>query len=85
MIMKSYLQALMDEAGITQGALAKALGMAPGTIGRLQRNHFDRIDNDTIKALCKYFGLTSVSQLVEIVWEDGDQPGAGALAEDEPE
>lgn len=81
--MKSYLQALMDEANITQGALAKALGMAPGTIGRLQRNHFDRIDNDTIKALCKYFGLESINQLIEIEWEVADEPGAGALPADD--
>jgi DNA-binding Xre family transcriptional regulator len=74
--MKSYLQSLMDDADITQQALAKELKMSPATIGKLQRNRFDRIDNETIEALCSYFKLDSINQLIEIEKDDVEkQPG----------
>jgi transcriptional regulator with XRE-family HTH domain len=81
MKMKSYLDALMREAGVTQQQLAKDLRMAPGTIAKIQRNRFDRLDTGTITSLCRYFGLESISQLIEIEWEPGEEAGAGALAD----
>lgn len=66
------LKRLMEEKHISQLALAEATGLAPGTIGRLYRNQVTRIDETTLKALCKYFRLKSISDIFEIEWESGD-------------
>jgi transcriptional regulator with XRE-family HTH domain len=56
---------LMDSQGINQLRLAEETGLSPGTIGRLYRNQLTRIDSSTLVALAKYFGLKSVSQIIE--------------------
>ncbi|BAY29739.1 helix-turn-helix transcriptional regulator [Calothrix sp. FACHB-1219] len=56
---------LMDSQGISQLRLAEETGLSPGTIGRLYRNQVSRIDSSTLVALAKYFGLKSVSQIIE--------------------
>lgn len=70
--MISKLPGLLQAAQIDQKTLATQTGLSPTTIGKIFRGHFDRIDNHTIKVLAKYFELRSISQLIEIEWEDGD-------------
>jgi putative transcriptional regulator len=69
MELKSKLPALMEQKGIDQKSLAAATGLSPTTVGKLYRNHFDRIDNRTIIALCRFFGLVRLDDLIELVLE----------------
>lgn len=75
MKMKSRLPDLMKSKGIDQKTLAAETGLSPTTVGKLYRSHFDRIDNHTVTTLCKYFGLTKLDDLLELIWEDGDVEG----------
>lgn len=70
--MISKLPQLMKDKGLDQKTLAAQTGLSPTTVGKLYRNHFDRIDNHTVKTLCKHFRLHSISDLIEIEWEEGD-------------
>lgn len=70
--MKSKLPELMLREGIDQKTLAAKTGLSPTTVGKLYRSHFDRIDNHTVIALCKHFGIRKIDDLIEIVWEDHD-------------
>ncbi|MCP6763279.1 MAG: helix-turn-helix transcriptional regulator [Fischerella sp. CENA71] len=67
------LRGLMEQQNISQLALAEATGLAPGTIGKLYRNQVTRFDENTVKTLCIYFGLNSISDLLEIEWEPSDR------------
>ena len=60
------LKKLMDEKEISQLALAEDTGLAVSTIGRLYRNQISRIDCQTVVVLCKFFNLSSISELIEI-------------------
>lgn len=66
------LAALMDAQDIDQKTVAKETGLSPTTVGKLYRGHFNRIDNHTVMSLCRFFGLKTISDLIEIQWEDGD-------------
>jgi transcriptional regulator with XRE-family HTH domain len=68
------LRDLMDKQNMSQLALSEATGLAPGTIGKLYRNQVTRFDENTVKTLCLYFGLKSISDLLEIEWEPNDKP-----------
>ncbi len=70
--MNCKLRNLMEEKSISQLALAEATGLAPGTIGKLYRNQVTRFDENTVKILCRYFNLKSISDLLEIEWEPSD-------------
>ena len=72
MKLKSKLPELMKKRGLDQKTLAAKTGLSPTTVGKLYRNHFDRIDNHTVKTLCKYFGLHKLDDLLEVVWEEDD-------------
>lgn len=61
--------------GLDQKTLAAKTGLSPTTVGKLYRGHFDRIDNHTVTTLCKFFGLRSISELVEIEWTEDDVEG----------
>ena len=76
--MISKLPDLMKVAGLDQKTVAARTGLSPTTVGKLYRCHFDRVDNHTIKTLCVFFGLKSISELIEIEWEDTDIEGMGA-------
>ena len=67
--MQYKLLDLMRLKGIDQKTLAAETKISPTTIGKLCRNHSDRIDVSTVETLCKYFKLQSISELIEVVWE----------------
>ncbi len=66
MEVRCYLRDLMERRGLDQKSLAIATGLSPTTVNRLYKNRFDRIDAGTVVTLCKYFGLSSISQLIEV-------------------
>jgi DNA-binding Xre family transcriptional regulator len=70
------LRELMEERKITQLSVAEGTGLSPATIGKLYRNQVTRFDENTVKTLCVYFGLKSISDLLEIEWEPSDKVGA---------
>lgn len=76
--MISKLPDLMEGRNLDQKTLAAKTGLSPTTVGKLYRGHFDRIDNHTVTTLCRYFGLKSISELIEVQWEDEDVEGMGA-------
>ena len=78
MKMKTFLPDLIAAKGMTQQQLAYLSGLSPTTIGKIYRGHFDRIDNHTVSSLCKFFGLKSISQLIDIEWEPHDVEGGKA-------
>lgn len=65
------LKQIMDEQGLTQIQVADATGLSPTTVGKLYRNQFERIDKDTLMALCKFF-RKGIGDLFEVVFEEGD-------------
>lgn len=66
MKMKCKLADLMKEQNISQKTLSEKTGLSPTTVGRLYRNHFDRIDNNTVVTLCNYFGIKKIDDLFEL-------------------
>lgn len=73
--MISHLQKLMSDKGIDQKTLASKTGLSPTTVGKIYHAQFNRIDNHTVKTICLYFGLKSISELIEIQWEKDDVEG----------
>jgi excinuclease UvrABC nuclease subunit len=73
--LKSKLPDLMKQKGVDQKTVAAATGLSPTTVGKLYRSHFDRIDNHTVIALCKYFELQKLDDLLELVWEMEERNG----------
>ena len=72
------LAALMEAQDIDQKTVAAQTGLSPTTVGKLYRGHFNRIDNHTVMSLCKFFDLKTISDLIEIQWEESDvQSAAG--------
>lgn len=51
------LRQLMEERGLNQTQLAEMTKLAPGTIGKMYRSQFVRIDCDTAIVLCKFFDV----------------------------
>jgi DNA-binding Xre family transcriptional regulator len=66
MRMVSKLPALMMVKGVNKKEVSQATGLSAGTVGKIYNNEFQRIDNHTVKALCKYFELSTISDLVDI-------------------
>lgn len=75
MKMISRLAELMVREGLDQKTLAAKTGLSPTTVGKIYRSQFNRIDNHTVTTLCLYFGLKSISDLIEIQWEKDDVEG----------
>lgn len=65
----------MESKGLDQKTLAAETGLSPTTVGKIYRNQFNRIDNHTVTTLCTYFGLKTISDLIEIQWERDDIEG----------
>ena len=60
------LQELMNKVEINQLQLSDATGLATTTIGRIARNQASRIDVETVEKLANYFGLETISELMEL-------------------
>ena len=73
--MISKLPKLMEKEGLDQKTLAAQTGLSPATVGKVYRGQFNRIDNHTVKTLCLYFGLKTISELIDIQWEKDDVEG----------
>ena len=69
----SKLSGLMEKNKIDQKTLSIQTGLSPATVGKVYRGRFDRIDNHTVTALCLFFRLKTISELIEIEWEPGDK------------
>ncbi len=65
----------MESKGLDQKTLAAETGLSPTTVGKVYRGQFNRIDNHTVKTLCMYFGLKTISELIDIQWEKDDVEG----------
>ena len=65
----------MESEGLDQKTLAAQTGLSPTTVGKVYRGQFNRIDNHTVKTLCLYFGLKTISELIDIQWEKDDVEG----------
>ncbi len=65
----------MESKGLDQKTLAAETGLSPTTVGKVYRGQFNRIDNHTVKTLCMYFGLKTISELIDIQWEKDDLEG----------
>jgi DNA-binding Xre family transcriptional regulator len=72
MKMISKLPDLMKQRGVDQKTVALHTGLSPTTVSKLYRNHLDRFDSRTVTTLCKYFQLKTLSELLEIDREAGD-------------
>jgi DNA-binding Xre family transcriptional regulator len=70
------LKDLLEKHNISQIGLAQETGLSPGTVGKLARGEFTRIDENTVITLCQYFDLNSISDLIEIEREPSDKVGA---------
>ncbi len=70
MRLKSKLPALMEKEGIDQKTLAVKTGLSPTTVGKIYRSHFRAIDVHTIEALMMHFGIRSLDELFEVVWDE---------------
>jgi putative transcriptional regulator len=56
----------MEKRGVDQKTVAAQTGLSPTTVGKIYRNHFDRLDNHTITTLCKYFNCKKLDDLIEL-------------------
>jgi putative transcriptional regulator len=63
------LKQLMEDKGLNQSQLAEMTKLAPGTIGKLYRSQFERIDCDTAIVLCNFFKV-DLCGLFEIETEE---------------
>lgn len=70
------LKNLLEQHNISQIGLAQETGLSPGTVGKLARGEFTRIDENTVITLCKYFNLNSISELIEIEREPNERKEA---------
>jgi putative transcriptional regulator len=75
------LPELMRRENLNQQTLAVKAGLSPTTVGKLYRGHFDRVDTQTIKTLCRFFKLKSIAELFEIEYEEG---GADSISAPTP-
>ena len=73
--MISKLPKLMESKGIDQKTLAYQTGLSPTTVGKVYRGQFNQIDKHTFTTLCLYFGLKTISDLIDIQWEKDDIQG----------
>ena len=65
----------MERKGLDQKTLAFKTGLSPTTVGKFYRGQFNQIDNHTVTTLCTYFGLKTLSDLIDIQWEKNDVEG----------
>ena len=69
----------MEDEGLDQKTLAARTGLNVATISKVYWGQFNRIGNSTVTTLCLYFGLKTISDLIDIEWEKDDIEGAKQL------
>lgn len=62
----SKLPQLLKDRNLSLTAVAARSGLSHQTIGKIYRNHFDRLDVATIESLCRCLGLRSINELLEV-------------------
>ncbi|MFM6006330.1 MAG: helix-turn-helix domain-containing protein [Sphaerospermopsis kisseleviana] len=67
------LRNLLEQHKISQLGLAQKTGLSPGTVGKLARGEFSRIDENTVITLCKFFRLEKLTDLIDIELDDSDK------------
>ncbi|MBO1054586.1 MAG: helix-turn-helix transcriptional regulator [Dolichospermum sp. DET73] len=67
------LKNLLEQHKISQLGLAQQTGLSPGTVGKLARGEFTRIDENTVITLCKFFNLKKLTDLIDIQLDDTDK------------
>ena len=68
-----------ENTKLTYDVLTRDTGLAPSTLARLlKRGPVDRIDGQTLDALCRYFGV-GVGEVLEFV--PGDEENTGEASE----
>lgn len=65
----------MEKKGLDQKTLAFKTGLSPTTVGKFYRGQFNQIDNHTVTTLCRYFRLKTLSDLIDIQWDEDDVEG----------
>ena len=65
-MIKCHLSRLMGERKLKVADISRDLSIDPGTLGRLYREEYTRINKDVIDKLCKYFDC-QVSDLFEYI------------------
>ena len=69
--MRCKLKEVMDSRGIqSQLELSKAVGVSPGTIGRMYRDQLSRLDFETVDKITEFFNITDISELFELAPND---------------
>ena len=53
----------MKAKGLDQKTLAEVTGLSPTTVGKLYRNQYTRLDNQTIDTLVQHFKLAEPNDL----------------------
>lgn len=66
MRIRCKLKQLCEDKDLPQLTLAQDTGLSPTTVGKLYRNQFSGVNNETMITLVYYFGLKSISELIEI-------------------
>ena len=62
-------KALEERRDISLRTVAKETGLALGTVQRVNSGHIDKVYLSTLETLCRYFGVQSISELIEYVAE----------------
>ncbi len=59
---------------VTVEEVAAATGITRAALSRIERNKTERIDFDTLKKLCQFYGV-GVGEVLEVKLEDKRKPG----------
>ena len=72
-------KARIEKRNLPIRTIARETGLSPGTIQRLNSGQIERVYGNTLDVLCCYFGVSSISELIEYV------PSSSSLREKESE
>ena len=67
------LDKLMTDGGLSNVQLSIATNLAMSTIAAIRNNRARQIDIRTVSKLMDYFAMRSLSELVDVIWVDGDE------------
>lgn len=58
-------KAAEENRNLTLRTIAQETGLAVGTVHRVSQDKLDRVNVTTLDALCRYFKVQSISELIE--------------------